>query len=154
MKGGRFEAVPTGGRHPPRLLASYAMSAPTERERDEELLAQLDEGTARLLFPEKFAAEALRVSLLCPPLQDDLAAAAEEYLAAAVEVETVDDPAAVGDGRRLRATFELSGVEELHGLFTLLDEEYGPNDLEVLVDGHRLPLVRELWLPLLWALRD
>lgn len=126
----------------------------TEREPDEELLEQLDERTARLLFPEKLAPDTVHVTLLCPSPEGDVARAAEEYLAAASEVASVDDPAVTDDSKRLRATFELSRVEELHGLFSLLDEHFDPADLEILVDDQRLPLVRELWLPLLWTLRD
>jgi len=114
-------------------------------QRDAELLTQLDEKTARLLFPERFS-DPLQVTLVFPTLEGEAAAAAADALEAAAAND--QDP----DGRT-RASFDLEHIEALHTLYGIVDAHAAAADVEILLDGKQLPLTRELWLPLLWNLR-
>lgn len=128
------------------------MAKHTDPQRDRELLEHLDEDTLRLLFPERFQAP-VRVTFVYAPLGGEQAAAAQAALANA----TVErGPAAEQPGSPVveRASFDLAHVEQAHALFELLSSARPPEEVEVLIDGKRLPMVRELWLPLLWNLRD
>lgn len=118
------------------------MSQATDPARDAKLLAQLDEATSRLLFPERFT-EPLRITLVYAPLPDDAAAEAAQL---AADAEHTVDP----DGDH-RVTYTLADLEPLHTMYALL-ERHGV-ELRILLDGKKVPMVRELWLPLLWTLR-
>ncbi len=121
------------------------MSTRPDPERDARLLAQLDEETARLLFPERFSGP-IEISLLFPPLEGEAAGEAAESLRAAASSETSADG-------RTHATFELGAIEALHTLYGIIDRHVPPASVDILLDGKKLPLTRELWLPLLWNLR-
>lgn len=117
------------------------MSEHTDTDRDQQLLASLDPATAKLLFPERFA-EPIEVTLVCPPLDPETATALGE-LAGDAHVGIDAD-----GGRRL--TFTLAQLESLHETYLLLEQESFA--FEVLLDGKQVPMVRELWLPLMWGL--
>lgn len=121
------------------------MSEHTDTKRDQELLAQLDEETARLLFPERFAGP-LEITLIHPPLQGKAAKRARQ-LASGNPVE-VDE-----DGTE-HVTFTLRQLETLYEMYALLEANVDAGALRVLINGKQLPMVRELWLPLLWCLRS
>ena len=123
-----------------------------EQERDQQLFEALDPDTARVLFPERFAGQ-VEVTLVYPPLQGDAAAEAETLAAAAAGHTAVNDPTRPGNPEVHRTSFTLGELEELHSLYSLLERHADPGDVEILIDGAALPLVRELWLPLLWSLR-
>jgi hypothetical protein len=125
------------------------MSEHTDTERDAELLAKLDADSLRLLFPERFSGP-FEVGLLHPPFEGDAATRAAEL---AGERLSEGEPGIDGSPRVL-ARFELDAVEDLHAYYGLLQEVFGVDDVEVLLDGRRVPMVRELWLPLLWLLRS
>ncbi|MPY90651.1 MAG: hypothetical protein GEU99_22360 [Luteitalea sp.] len=57
----------------------------------------------------------------------------------------------VGSGPQMRsqARFTPDQVQALRDLFEIVDRYAG---CEVLVDDHRVPYARELWLPLMWYL--
>ena len=129
------------------------MSRTVDKERDDRLMAALEEETARLLYPERFV-EPARVTLVFPLLDGDSATAAAEFLEAAESVDDATDPTRPGDPPRRRATYRLADVEALHGLYAVLEAAVDPADMEILIGARRLPLVRELWLPLLWSLRS
>ena len=122
------------------------MSRHYDEDRDNRLLEKLDEATARLLFPERFQ-DPPRIALRFPLPAGEPAARVAELAASAAHL------AELADGRT-EAVFTLDRVVALHELYTLLDEALGTAAVEVLVDGRRLPLARELWLPLLWRARS
>lgn len=117
------------------------MSEHTDTDRDEQLLASLDPATAKLLFPERFV-EPIEVTLVCPPVAPETGAALGKL---AGDARVSVDPAG---GRRL--TFTLAQLESLHETYLLLEQESAA--FEVLIDGKQVPMVRELWLPLMWGL--
>ena len=107
---------------------------------------------ARLLYPDQ-STEPFRVTVLYPELDRDAARAAERLEAAAVEHTTIKGRDAAGRGPLRRTTFSLAQVEEFHELYHLIERSIGAAALELLVNDRPLPLARELWLPLIWALR-
>jgi hypothetical protein len=122
------------------------VSESDKAERDQRLIEQLDAETARLLFPDKFPTS-LRVTLEFPALDATQAEANASVLGRAA---TRDVPAH-GDWS---ATYELSEVEALHELFSLVDETFGADAVEVRINDKVIPMSRELWLPLFWSLRS
>ena len=126
------------------------MSEHTDTERDAELFASLDDDSLRMLFPERFAG-ALTVTLVHPPL-DEAAAAKAGELAGEAEVSAAEP--AIGGAPRVQRTFEMARIEPLHDYYALLQETFAVEEIDILLDGQRVPMVRELWLPLLWLLRS
>ena len=124
------------------------MARHQDESRDAPLFDSLDEETQRLLFPERFDDPAT-VTLIYRQLEGEAAERAAALESAAAALEHV--PAT--DGEATRATFGLEHLDPLHELYTLLQEEPEAGTVEVLVDGKAVPMVRELWLPLLWCLR-
>ena len=118
------------------------MTPSTNPARDARLLAELDDETTRLLFPERFT-EPLRVTLVYPTLDEANNAKAKKLLRDAEH--SVDEH---GDHH---ATFTLAQLEPLHAMYALLEQQ--SVQLRVLLDDKTVPMVRELWLPLLWTLR-
>lgn len=127
------------------------MAKDTDKQRDSALFEHLDEATLRLLYPERFD-EPFTVTFVYEPLKGEAANRALELVSEG-EVEREADPARPGAPTVDRVTFGLEAVESMHALLGLLDEERGPDEVQILVSGKRVPLVRELWLPLLWTLR-
>ena len=126
------------------------MSEHTDTERDAELMAKLDPESLRLLFPERYAGP-FEVSLLHPPLEGDAASRAAELAGDGLSDSAEPD---LDGSPRMQATFGLDAVERLHAYYGLLEDTLGVESVEVLLDGRRVPMVRELWLPLLWLLRS
>jgi hypothetical protein len=126
------------------------MSEHTDTERDAELFASLDDDSLRMLFPERFAGP-LTVTLVHPPLDDATAARANEL---AGKAESTAAEPAVGGAARVQRSFEVARVEALHDYYTLIESTFGVDRIDILLDGQRVPMVRELWLPLLWLLRS
>lgn len=127
------------------------MAKDTDKQRDSALFAELDEATLRLLYPERFATP-FTVTFVYEPLTGAAANRALELLVKG-EVERTPDPSRPGAPPVDRVSFGLEQVEEMHTLLELLDEHRGPDEVEILVSGRAVPMVRELWLPLLWNLR-
>ena len=127
------------------------MSPQADAERDTRLIQSVDDATARMLFPERFQGP-LSVTLVYPAFAEELAERAAQ-LETAAEVEHIDDPSS-GSVVARRATFDLAHIEELHALYSFLEVHADRSRVEVLIDGKRIPLVREIWLPLLWSLRS
>lgn len=127
------------------------MAKHTDPERDQELLAHLDEETLRLLFPERFR-EPLTITFVYEPLAG-AAAKRAAALAGAGTVSRLPDATRPGTPEVERVTFGLRAIEAAHDLFELLAAERSPEQVEILLSGRRVPMVRELWLPLLWNLR-
>ncbi|HJO03235.1 MAG TPA: hypothetical protein QGG47_04595 [Acidobacteriota bacterium] len=115
------------------------------------LLENLDEEDLRLLFPGRFT-ERTRVSLMYAPLEGEDAERARELTAQAAEFDITTAERDVHDEPRHRATFTLDQMEPLFQLFHLIAEDPA-RESDVQIDGHRLPMTMELWLPLLWAMR-
>ncbi len=118
---------------------------------EDELLNGLDEETLRLLFPDRFH-ERTRITLLYAPLEGDEAERASAHTALAESFEVTTDARDVNDEPRHQVTYALDQIEPLFQLFTLIRSN-PDRSVDVRIDGHRLPLVMELWLPLLWSLR-
>ena len=133
------------------LPARPIMSPQADAERDTRLIESVDDATARLLFPERFQGP-LSVTLVYPAFMEDLAQRAAE-LEKAAEIEHIDD-SSPGRVPTTRATFDLTHVEQLHALYSFLEVHADRSRVEILIDGKRIPLVREIWLPLLWSLRS
>lgn len=127
------------------------MAKHTDPERDQELLEHLDEETLKLLFPERFR-EPVTVTFVYEPLEGEAAARAAE-LAAAGTVARRPDPTRPGAPEVVQVTFGLGAIEAIHELFELLAAQRAPEEVEILLSGRRVPMARELWLPLLWNLR-
>lgn len=143
-----FHKVAQSTPNHPLLLP--AMSEHSDTERDAALLANLDADSLRLLFPERFAGP-LQITLLHPPLTGAQAERAAELAPAGPSEAAERAP----DGSALmQASFGLESVEQLHAYYALLEQSFGVERVEVLLDGRRVPMVRELWLPLLWLLRS
>ena len=121
--------------------------------KDDELLENLDPETARLIFPQRFPHEPVRIMLLYPPLEGEAAERERELAQQASEFEVTTDPRDVNDEPRHRVVFSLEQLDALHDLWTLLDSELEPGKLDIQLNGRRIPLLRDLWLPLLWGLR-
>jgi len=122
---------------------------PTKLE--EELLNGLDEKTLRLLFPLRFH-ERTRITLMYPPLEGKETERESEHTAHAESFEVTTDARDVTDEPRHQATYTLDQIEPLFQLFALVRSD-PDRSIDVRIDGHRLPLAMELWLPLLWAMR-
>ena len=118
---------------------------------EEELLDGLDEKSLRLLFPGRFH-ERTRITLMYAPLEGDEKELENEHTASAESFEVTTDARDVNDEPRHQATYTLDQIEPLFQLFTLVRSD-PDRAIDVRIDGHRLPLVMELWLPLLWSLR-
>lgn len=106
----------------------------------------------RLLYPDQLGGP-VEVRLTYPEVETDEADRARELEAAALKL-AVDEPRRPGDRPLHRVTFTLRELEELHELYHLVERAAGSDRVEIEVNGHELPLVRELWLPLLWTLRS
>jgi len=126
------------------------MSEHTDSERDAELIAQLDQESLRLLFPERFAGP-FEVTVLHPPLTGE---AAEMAARLAGDSLTEADAHAADGSPRMQARFELDAIERLHEYYGLLEANFAVEAVEILIGGRPVPMVRELWLPLLWLLRS
>jgi hypothetical protein len=119
---------------------------------DAALLASLTPEMAALLYPEHTAGP-LTVTLIYPELDQPARPAASEIETAAADHEAVD-AVVPGETARHRTTFTLQQVEQLHQLYHLLETTIGVDKVDILLSGRRLPLARELWLPLVWTLRS
>lgn len=107
---------------------------------------------AALLYPEQTAGP-LTVTLIYPELEQPARPAASELETAAADHKAVD-AAMPGETARHHTTFTLQQVEQLHQLYHLLETTIGVDEVDILLSGRRLPLARELWLPLVWTLRS
>lgn len=127
------------------------MSQPQNAERDARLLQSLDEATVRLLFPERFD-EPLQVTLVHPQLSGTQAQLAAQLAGGSgrleVDAQRPDSPPVQ------RVSFTLDRVQQLHDYYAILEGAVPAAEVEVLLSGKRVPMVRELWLPLLWLLRS
>ena len=119
---------------------------------DAALLASLTPEMATLLYPEHTAGP-LTVTLVYPELDPPARPAASELETAAAE-HAVVEAVVSGEPAQHRTTFTLQQVEQLHELYHLLETTIGVDKVDVLLSGRRLPLARELWLPLVWTLRS
>lgn len=126
--------------------------ANADKMRDAALLDGLDEETARLLFPERFSREIVVTFVYPAPTAKESAGFAE--MTRHARTEQVRDPERPGRPLVERASFDLAAVESMHALYSFLEENAEPDEVEIRVGNRSLPLVRELWLPLLWLLRS
>ena len=65
----------------------------------------------------------------------------------------IDESTMSGGAGQRRTTFTMRQVEQLHQLYHLLETTIGVHEVDILLRGRRLPMARELWLPLIWTLR-
>jgi hypothetical protein len=119
---------------------------------DAALLASLPPEVAALLYPEHVAGP-LTVTLVYPELDGPARAEAAELESDATE-HVVEEPTLPGKATRHRTTFTMRQVEQLHQLYHLLETTIGVSEVGILLSGRRLPMARELWLPLIWTLRS
>lgn len=147
--GGPGEAGETG--EEPSAVRPAADAPPLSPE-DRELFASLPEEMARLLYPDQLCGP-VEITLDYPEVEGEDAGRARELEATARQL-VVDEPRAPGEPPRHRARFTLQELEEFHELYHLVERRAGSDRVEIRVNGHDLPLVRELWLPLLWTLRS
>lgn len=124
---------------------------PTLPEKDAALLETLTPDLARLLYPDQ-STEPFRITVVYPELGGNAGKAARKIEADATD-HSVSEPEATGDVRLHRTTFSLAQIEEFHELYHLAETFSGSGGLELLLNGRRVPLARELWLPLIWTLR-
>jgi hypothetical protein len=92
------------------------------------------------------------VTLVYPELDEPTRREAAELESAAAE-HGVDEPKMSGGAAQHRTKFTLRQVEQLHQLYHLLETTIGVSQVDILLSGRRLPMARELWLPLIWTLR-
>lgn len=119
---------------------------------DAALLATLPPDMAALLYPEHLAGP-LTVTLIYPELDGPARAEADELENDATE-HLVEEATVSGEAARHRTTFTMRQVEQLHQLYHLLETSIGVSQVGILLSGRRLPMARELWLPLIWTLRS
>ncbi len=115
------------------------------------MLETLPPDVARLLYPERNV-DPLTVTLVYPELEGLPSSEAAGLEAAATSHSVVDSPAP-GQSAAHETTFTLQQVEEFHRLYDLVENAVGADNVKVLLNGRTVPLVRELWLPLIWTLR-
>ena len=120
-------------------------------EEDAALLETLSPELARLLYPDQ-STEPFRITAVYPELRGEAGQAAGRIQAAAVD-HAVSEPRAPGQEPLHHTTFSLAQVEEFHELYHLAETTIGSGALELRLNGRRVPLARELWLPLIWGLR-
>jgi len=106
---------------------------------------------ARLLYPDQ-ASEPFRVTVVYPDLRGDAGEAARKIEAGATE-HSISEPDNAGRGSLHHTTFSLAQIEEFHELYHLVETSIGSGGVELLLNDRRVPLARELWLPLIWTLR-
>jgi len=121
-------------------------------EEDAALLASLTPEMAALLYPEHTAGP-FTVTLVYPELEQPARGEASNLEATAAD-HTVVDAGVPGRTGRHHTTFTLQQVEQLHQLYHLLETTIGVDKVDIQLSGRRLPLARELWLPLVWTLRS
>ena len=121
---------------------------PSLSEEDAALLETLTPDLARLLYPDQFT-EPFSITATYPEFGGDDARRLE---VAATAHEVLPAPAD-GRGSRHRTTFSMHQIEEFHELYHLAEAAIGADRVEVLLNGRKVPLTRELWLPLFWTLR-
>ncbi|MFQ5743840.1 MAG: hypothetical protein ACE5HV_09665 [Acidobacteriota bacterium] len=137
--------------HPPDETGREPAAESSPGDADTALYESLPPEIARLLYPER-SREPLTVSLVYPQLEESVQAQAAE-LQAMASCHTFNELPVPGQTPRQRTTFTLQRIEELHQLYHLVEMAVGTRRVEVLLNGQVVPLVRELWLPLLWILR-
>jgi len=119
---------------------------------DAALFETLTPELARALYPDQSAAP-FTITAIYPELEGDAGRAVRELEAAAVAHEAQE--AAESDAPpRHHTTFSLRQIEEFHELYHLAEKAIGAAGIELLLNGKAVPLTRELWLPLLWTLRQ
>jgi len=124
---------------------------PALPKEDAALFETLTPDLARLLYPDQ-STEPFRVTVVYPELSGDAGDAARKIEAEAAEHST-SEPASTDDGPLHHTTFSLAQIEEFHELYHLVETSIGSGGLELLLNDRRVPLARELWLPLIWTLR-
>ena len=107
---------------------------------------------AALLYPEHTAGP-LTVTLVYPEIAGAARDQAAELESDATQ-HSVDETMVSGGAVRHRTTFTMQQVEQLHQLYHLLETTIGVGEVDILLSGIRLPMARELWLPLIWTLRS
>lgn len=120
-------------------------------EDDAALLKTLKPDLARLLYPDQ-STEPFMITAVYPELGGDAGRSARELEAAATE-HTVVETDVAGQASMHHTTFSLDQIEEFHELYHLAEGAIGADRLDVLLNGRKVPLTRELWLPLIWTLR-
>jgi hypothetical protein len=130
---------------------SNRSAPPPLSEEDAALFETLPPELARALYPDQ-CREPFSITLIYPRIEGDAADAARRLEAAAEAHET---SASAGDGESPlhRTTFSLRQVEEFHELYHLAEEAIGADRIQLRLNDRAVPLTRELWLPLIWALR-
>ncbi len=119
-------------------------------DEDAALLETLTPELARLLYPEQVVTP-FRITMVYPVLRGEAAEVGEKIEAVAEESES--EPGSEASDPSRRTTFALSQIEEFHELYHLAEASIGSGKIELLLNDRRVPLARELWLPLIWTLR-
>jgi hypothetical protein len=125
---------------------------PPLSEEDAALFETLTPELARALYPDQSAAP-FTITAIYRELEGDAGRAARALEAVAVAHE-VEEAAGNDAPARHRTTFSLQQIEEFHELYHLAEQAIGAAAIELLLNGKAVPLTRELWLPLLWTLRE
>lgn len=120
-------------------------------DEDAALFESLTPDLARALYPEQTVAP-FHVTAIYPQLGGEAGGAAAR-LEAAAEAHEIIEASAGGETPLHRTTFSLRQVEEFHELYHLLESTIGAAEIDLLLNDRKVPLARELWLPLLWTLR-
>lgn len=120
-------------------------------DEDAALFESLTPDLARALYPEQIVAP-FRVTAIYPKLGGEAGKAAAR-LEAAAEADEIVEASAGGETPLHRTTFSLRQVEDFHELYHLLESTIGAVEIDLLLNDKKVPLARELWLPLLWTLR-
>jgi hypothetical protein len=124
---------------------------PVLPQEDAALLETLTPELARLLYPDQ-TTEPFLITVVYPELRGEAGQAARRIESSAAE-HSITKPQAEGRDPVHRTTFSLAQVEEFHELYHLAETTIGGGELELLLNGRRVPFARELWLPLIWSLR-
>lgn len=134
---------------------NYIERLPEIIARKEDDLSHLDPQMIEILYPERASKEFALTLIFSPPKIAE-ATKPHEARASMGQFDKAVSLAEKGRDYRCdstggvsqhRASFGIDQVNQLHALYNLVEDN---PSCEILVNGKRVPLGRELWLPFFW----
>ena len=129
---------------------STRSALPPLSEEDAALFETLTPELARLLYPDQ-SSDPFSITAVYPEFAGEPKV---RELEAAATAHEVSEPGGKSQAPLHRTTFSLRQIEEFHELYHLVESAIGADHVELMLNGRAVPLTRELWLPLIWTLRN